>query len=171
MAINFLNNAAFAGTITVQGTGDSSFVGNVGIGTDSPTAPLHIEGGTNSEVLKIEANSDPYIRWVENGTDVGFLQFKGDDAFLSNMSDGDFFFRTNNTNKMTILSGGNVGIGTPSPLANLSVKASNTTGSIIEAAVLDGGGTAVEDGVSIGFTGFNTVAYPNWRYASISGVY
>ena len=94
---------------------------NVGIGTSTPTAPLHIEGGTNSEVLKIEADSNPFIRWVENGTDVGFLQFLGDNAYLSNMSNGSLFIRTNNTDKMTILSGGNVGIGTTSPDLKLDV--------------------------------------------------
>ena len=89
--------------------------GNVGIGTTTPTGPLHIEGGTNSEVLKIEADANPYIRWVENGTNVGFLQFLGDNAYLSNMANGSLFFRTNNTDKMTILPGGNVGIGTTNP--------------------------------------------------------
>ncbi len=95
--------------------------GNVGIGTTTPTAPLHIEGGTNSEVLKIEADANPYIRWVQNGTNVGFLQFNGGSAYLSNMANGSLFFRTNNTDKMTILSGGNVGIGTTSPGAFLQV--------------------------------------------------
>ena len=99
------------------------FGGNVGIGTTSPTAPLHVDGGTNSEVLRIEADSNPFVRWVENGTNVGFLQFLGDHAYLSNMSNGSFFFRTNNTDKMTILAGGNVGVGTTGPLEPLSVFA------------------------------------------------
>jgi len=73
------------------------------------------------KVLKIEADSNPFIRWVENGTDVGFLQFLGDNAYLSNMSNGSLFIRTNNTDKMTILSGGNVGIGTTSPDLKLDV--------------------------------------------------
>jgi len=91
---------------------DSS--GRVGIGT-SPTSPLHIDGGATNEVLKIESNADPYIRWVENGVDVGFLQFKGDEAYLSNQSNGTFYFRTNNTNKMVISGGGDIGIGVTSP--------------------------------------------------------
>jgi len=99
--------------------------GNVGIGTTSPTANLHIEGGTNNEVLKIEADVSPFIRWVKSGSDVGFLQFTSTSAYLSNMSNGSFFFRTNNTDKMTITSTGNVGIGTTNPSAKLDITDNN----------------------------------------------
>ncbi len=95
--------------------------GNVGIGTTTPTAPLHIEGGTTSEVIKVEADANPYVRFVQNGTNVGFLQFSGGSAYLSNQSAGSLLFRTNNTDKMVITSPGNVGIGTTSPGYKLTV--------------------------------------------------
>ena len=110
----------------------------VGIGTATPTAPLHIEGATNSEVLKIEADSNPFIRWVENGTDVGFLQFLGDHAYLSNMSNGSFFFRTNNTTKMTLSSAGNLGIGTTSPYGNLHLTGNSSQNIILTNTGADG---------------------------------
>jgi hypothetical protein len=112
--------------------------GRVGIGTTTPTAPLHIEGGASSEVLKIEANADPYIRWVENGTNVGFLQFKGGEAFLSNQSNGTFFFRTNNTNRMVITGGGNVGIGSTTPNALLSVGSGSLSDSNLKVQISTG---------------------------------
>ena len=130
----------------------------LGIGTTTPTAPLHIEGGTNSEVLKIEADSNPFVRWVENGTNVGFLQFLGDHAYLSNMSNGSFFFRTNNTDKMTIQSGGNVGIGTTSPNQDgfgsaatvLSIKAKASGGSANTELI----GLGNNDNDQVGMIGF-----------------
>jgi len=125
--------------------------GNVGIGTTTPTAPLHIEGATNSEVLKIEADSNPFIRWVENGTNVGFLQFLGDHAYLSNMSNGSFFFRTNNTDKMTILAGGNVGIGTTSPSYRLTAYGSSTNSEIVASF---GSANDQNEYTAIGLSGF-----------------
>jgi hypothetical protein len=110
------NSSSYQTRMTILDTG------NVGIGTTTPTAPLHIEGATNSEVLKVEADADPYIRWVENGTNVGFLQFTGGTAYLSNMANGSFQFRTNNTTKMLITSSGNVGIGTTSPSEKLEIN-------------------------------------------------
>ena len=94
--------------------------GNVGIGKTDPSAPLHINGGSTNQVVKIQSNSAPYIRFKEGGTDVGFIQF-GTDTYISNQKAGTLNFRTNNTDKMTILSGGNVGIGTTSPDEKLSV--------------------------------------------------
>jgi len=132
--INFFPGTS--GNIDFFGSGSVdmrvSSAGNVGIGTTSPTAPLHVEGGTASEVLKIEANTNPYIRWVQNGTNVGFLQFTSGAAYLSNMSNGSFFIRTNNTDKMIITSTGHVGIGTTSPQAKLHVSNSGESNLDIE---------------------------------------
>jgi hypothetical protein len=97
---------------------DSS--GNVGIGKTDPSAPLHINGGSTNQVIKIQSNSAPYIRFKEGGTDVGFIQF-GTDTYISNQKDGTLNFRTNNTDKMTILSNGRVGIGITNPAGLLHV--------------------------------------------------
>jgi hypothetical protein len=95
--------------------------GNVGIGTTSPTAPLHINSATTGEVLKIESTSAPFIRFILGGQDKGFLQFTNTHAYLSNQANGNFYFRTNNTDKMVITSAGNVGIGTTAPAQKLEI--------------------------------------------------
>jgi len=142
-------------SLFVEGTN-----GNVGIGTTSPSAPLHINGGATSEVLKVEATSGPFMRFVENGTNVGFLQFTGSTAYLANMANGDFRFRTNNTDQMILTNQGRLGIGTTSPAVKLHVN--DSVGGILRlsdtSATADGekiGG--IETGVADGtfFSGIN----------------
>ena len=117
--LRFLTATASAGASPIERMRITSD-GNTGVGTTSPSAPLHVSGGGNSEVLKIEATSSPYIRWVQNGTNVGFLQFSGNNAYLANTSNGSLFFRTNNTDRVMISSTGNLGIGITVPGVRLT---------------------------------------------------
>jgi hypothetical protein len=107
-----------ANTITIESSGGGSSLwtesggnvfrdsGNVGIGTTSPQ-------------FKLSFGTDPFTPWkialwdeVNNfygfGLDIGRLTFF-----------------TNNTEKMTILDNGNVGIGTSSPISKLTVEGPN----------------------------------------------
>ncbi|MCP4323937.1 MAG: hypothetical protein GY787_19180, partial [Alteromonadales bacterium] len=76
---------------------DSS--GNVGIGTTSPSAKLDVQGTilVNNEIQFVDAN----MRIFRSGTNMRF--------------------RTGGSDKVTIESGGNVGIGTTNPLSRLHV--------------------------------------------------
>ena len=103
-------NATFAGTTTVQGTGDSSFVGNVGIGTDSPNANLDILNGTTGASLKLSATATAYWQ-LQRDSITGNLNIS-DDALGNVMS----------FDQLT----GNVGIGTDSPDAKLEILKSGT---------------------------------------------
>ena len=53
-------NATFAGTIAVQGTGDSYFQGNVGIGTTTPGEKLDVDGNVKIKdvLLSNQVNTD-----------------------------------------------------------------------------------------------------------------
>ena len=78
--------------------------GKVGIGTDTPTEKLHIKSTT----------SGSFIRFEDNG---------GSGVYVGSRSD-DLEFYAGNSEKMVILSGGNVGIGETSPGYKLDVVGS-----------------------------------------------
>ena len=86
----------------------------VGIGTDSPAYRLDVQD-----------SSDPaQIRLKEDGNTNGFIfkNFNGAEAQLVNADNGPMVFKTNDTERMRILAGGNVGIGTSSPVSPLTTS-------------------------------------------------
>jgi hypothetical protein len=84
--------------------------GNVGIGTTSPGALLDINGSIYSRSGSILSNN--------------FGGYSGSDVnFTTNTSGGaNLIFKTSLTERLRIDSGGNVGIGTTSPVAKLDVR-------------------------------------------------
>jgi hypothetical protein len=98
--------------------------GNVGIGTTTPDATLHVDD-------RIRVGVFPYGELIHEGGGTGFI--------INSHSGGgwaDIHFQTNGTTKMFLESLGNLGLGTLSPEVTLHVE----TGSDIE---LDGGGYLV----------------------------
>lgn len=111
--------------------------GEVGIGTSSPSANLHIAGGvTILGQNKIDGSSDN-------------LKIMSDYANVSGNSTIEF--SVDNSEKMRITNGGNVGINTTSPSSKLHVvgdfflKGSDTSSSTKNFQVQTGNGTSIMD--------------------------
>jgi len=112
------------GPITFSGN-NSTFTGNVGIGTTSLSAKLMIETG-----------SDEGIRIYRSGANANFgaIEFRNNDDSATNSRIGfnanemrleatnQFRFVTNSSDRMFINSIGNIGIGTTSPSAPLHIS-------------------------------------------------
>jgi len=170
-----INSTSSGHMLQVQDNGIDILVvkdgGNVGIGTASPGAALHIEDNSANQVLlmkstgayhqtlKGDANRSGatqnlisiYGTW--NGTDVGYIRVQtGTDT--SNKDDGRIQFATaaagTPTVAMTIASDQNVGIGTTSPDAKLHIVNASTIGgsggTYTNAALIIG-----DDGATDGF--------------------
>ncbi len=98
--------------------------GNIGIGINTPMAPLHIK--KDNEALRIEGTS-PYLSFYNTSGTVpkAFLKSTGDNLYLGTSTGniaGITQFYSNNRPIMTLAASGNVGIGTAAPIYKLTVQ-------------------------------------------------
>jgi hypothetical protein len=102
-----------------------SAAGLVGIGTDAPFTKLEV-GGTG-QLFRVNASAigNNYWEFYRSSTRTAFIG-TGDNAtdnfYITNESAADLIFRTTTVERMRILAGGNVGIGTSSPAVLLDVN-------------------------------------------------
>jgi hypothetical protein len=143
--------------------------GNVGIGTTSPSAKLHVTGSGNA--VRLQGTNDTSAVWVQFNTSassgLGYFGVEGSSggnffagtlayatAISSGASGTALQLGTAGSVKMTILSGGNVGIGTTNPTGGkLDVPTGNVNvGTLSTAsATTQPASSAAVRGVSIGF--------------------
>ncbi len=102
--------------------------GNVGIGTDSPSAKLEVIGGTNNNansglVIKNSTGATRFAAYTEENVGVHLQANEGGSARA-------FMFDIGGSEAMRIDSSGKVGIGTTSPSAALDVISSNSASQI-----------------------------------------
>ena len=103
--------------------GDNSST-NVGIGTTSPDHRLHVVGSNDNTAFSIDIGNSATFDFKANSTSGYVAHFNITDTALyigHNSSVRDLRFQTNNTDKITIKGGGDVGIGTTTPTEKLTV--------------------------------------------------
>jgi hypothetical protein len=125
--------------LTTMGPGNFSmhmFDGNLGIGTASPTAPLHIRNSTNAIMLLDSQAGVPYVSLTTpsnaSGAQVGLAWQTGDfttdaaanDLVLRNMGGKILILNGQNASAICVTSANNVGIGTTTPGSKLTVNGS-----------------------------------------------
>lgn len=110
------------------------FNGDVGIGTTSPDSKLEVASTVNATYLHVRNDGAGSTRLkMSNSSDTNSNGFQIiNNAFngqvnLLNYKASTLALWTNGSEKMTILSGGNVGIGTTTPVAKLQVNGTFTS--------------------------------------------
>ncbi len=137
--------------------------GNVGIGTTSPAAQLHIKGAAN-------VNAGAQIKFEDTQTSgKSYVIGSGTGgAGLWGIYDVD-----NTAMRFAISSTGNVGIGTVSPGTKLSVKGAGLFGSTdawVQSSVSAGTDLAIQGNVGIGTTGPDRLLHPELADAVTNAV-
>ena len=137
---NNVNIAAGGGDVLLPGSGAWKSTGNVGIGTTNPSFPLDVQAATSvirakSTTAANEAYFDAtdgttrVLHGVNNDTGSVITGGIANSGFLTTMGAQALQLGTNATAQLTVLSGGNVGIGTTGPVSKLEVvTTSDTTG-------------------------------------------
>ena len=115
----FASTSGGSTTIALRSNGITHFNGgNVGIGTTSPGAKLHVQSSTSDGIIvRTSTNVEPFIAIQRNSGSNGV-------AVLRSIDGGHLYVDTGATGaaqstKMTITASGNVGIGTTSPSGKL----------------------------------------------------
>lgn len=93
------------------GTGTSVISGSLGIGTLLPVEKLTVSGGD----ISIDNGTDTRLLMKNSGVSIGQLQAYNNEMRIQGLTNNSLVLFTNGSARATILSGGNIGIGTTTP--------------------------------------------------------
>ena len=112
----------------INSSGVSYFDGNVGIGTTAPTKKLDVVSNTTYDGIQISGSAIPTLGIIDTTNNAKFVAYVRDsDATIGMETNHPLTINTNNTERMRIGSGGNVGIGITAPTTKLHVVGQDIT--------------------------------------------
>lgn len=109
------------------------YAGNIGIGTVSPQAPLHVVNGYQNILLGIGTNTSGYNLGIGVNDD-GI-------KFYNSSANRGFYFENATGKLATLTSNGRLGIGTISPQSTLDIRGHLTMDAGVSPAIFTGTGT------------------------------
>lgn len=130
LAINWLigNKADLSGA---DFTGDVTTTGNLGVGTDTPSAAIETINDSGSNVVQNRGSTDTVFRCRQTGTTgSGYYTFGDSDAIFAggmryNHDDDSLRFYVNGSERMRFVSGGDLGLGVTSPSYQLQLSSNS----------------------------------------------
>ncbi len=108
--------AGTGSTLTATSTLFVTTASDVGVGTNAPA-----NYGAGTRTLAVNGSTTGLIDWLSGGVRVGTAYNSGTAFLIGNADAGDVQLITNNTARVYVNSTGDVGIGTSTPYAKLSV--------------------------------------------------
>ena len=121
MTLSNHGNLTIPGEFVSQGTGDSSFAGDVGIGTTNPTVPLHVVRNSNSYAVNLaDTASRASALFKSTSSHDGAISFTRGTADTQQIQGTNIAGTTARDISLNPF-GGDVGIGTEAPTTKLDV--------------------------------------------------
>jgi len=146
---------------------DGATNGWVGVGVNTPTAPFNIVKANTAS----EANGQPQVRIYDGTTNkitIGTFGTNASNPYIGTENSVPFDIVTNNTQKVTILSNGNVGINHATPTAKLAIFGDSNGTTALSAygsafgAIIAGGDTRINyDGSGSTYINSNNTTLTN----------
>ena len=130
--------------------------GNVGIGTTTPERILHLDADQGRPIIQLDKGGDKIISMGTGSSATG-----ADDTIFQMFNEGSELVRIF-TEGNSWFNGGNVGIGTTSPLEKLNIVETTTTAGTFFPVAISGSRYQADYGVGIAFRPENnSTAYSN----------